>query len=285
MTKIFKHIAAAILLLAATGAQAQEQTTVRPVYAAYTIEAGTAHVAETYLSPLRYSGWGAALSYQRMQAMRFDPERWIMKLDGRLGYALTKNNPARNASIDDLELRLAWSMMRRFRLQPAWSIYAGGFTAADAGMLYAPRNSNNPVAAKAAWTVGAAAMASYNGRIGSIPFCARYDVSMPLAGIFFAPAYGELYYEIYLGNRSGLVKGAWPGNYFRLNNCLSVDLRFGATALRLGYRFDVASSKASHTVTRKISHMAVVGVSGEWISLSPNKNAQLEKARVISAIY
>ncbi|MDE6575210.1 MAG: DUF3316 domain-containing protein [Muribaculaceae bacterium] len=284
MTKIFKTLAACALL-AFLPARAQETEVLRPVYAAYTVEAGSAHVAETYLSPLRYSGWDIALGYERMQAMRFNPDKWIMKLSGHLDYAQTKNNPARNATIDNMELRLSWSMMHRFRFSGGWSVYAGGATSARAGMLYAPRNSNNPVAAKAAWTVDAAAMATYNGKIGRIPFCARYDVSMPLTGIFFSPSYGELYYEIYLGNRSGLVRGAWPGNYFRLDNCLSVDLCFGATALKLGYRFDVASSKASDIVTRNIRHMAIAGVSGEWISLSPNRSAQLEKARVISAIY
>ena len=90
---------------------------------------------------------------------------------------------------------------------------------------------------------------------------------MPLTGMFFSPQYGELYYEIYLGNRSGLVRAAWPGNFLRLDNLLSADLHFGATTLRLGYRLDYSSSKASHIVTRRLSHCAVVGITCEWISL------------------
>ena len=104
-------------------------------------------------------------------------------------------------------------------------------------------------------------------RLGSLPVTFRYRLRMPLTGMFFSPQYGELYYEIYLGNRSGLVRAAWPGNFLRLDNLLSADLHFGATTLRLGYRLDYSSSKASHIVTRRLSHCAVVGITCEWISL------------------
>ena len=33
---------------------------VRPVNSSYMIEAGSSHLADTYLSPLKYTGWNAA---------------------------------------------------------------------------------------------------------------------------------------------------------------------------------------------------------------------------------
>ena len=278
----FKTLALGILLIPTA---AKAQTVERPVLSAYAIEAGSAHVAETYLSPLRYSGTALALSYERMQAMRFDPERWVMRLDGRLQGSLTHNNPTRNTSMWNIDLRIGWGMMRRFRFDSGWSVFAGGSTSADVGVFYLPKNSNNPAAAKASWTVNASAGAAFNTRIRRMPVCVRYLAELPLTGIFFSPQYGELYYEIYLGNHKGLGRGAWPGNYFRLNNLLTADLRLGRTIVRLGYRCDIKSVKASDIVTRHIEHTAVIGIASEWLSLSADRKAPLEKAKMISALY
>lgn len=258
---------------------------VRPVLSAYTLEAGSMHITQTYLSPLRYTGWTAALAYERMQAMRFDPEHWTMRLDGRLLFSNTRN-PARNASMSSLGFDLGWSMSRRFRLDEKWQFYVGGNTGIDVGVDYSARNGNNPVAARASFTIGATASAIYNGYIGRVPVCARYRAELPLTGIFFSPQYGELYYEIYLGNRKGLVRGAWPGNFFRLENLATLDFRFGATVLRIGYRCDIFSSKASHIVSRRIGHTAVVGIATEWVSLSAKRSDRnFNNARIISALY
>lgn len=277
MRRILCSLAAALALT--LGAQIVE----RPVLSSYTVEAGSAHLVETYLSPLKYSGWGTALGYERMQAMRFDPDRWTMQLRGRLGLQGTRNL-ARNATMWDVDLELAWGMMRRFRLPEGFTIMAGGSTGVDAGVFYNARNSNNPAAAKAAWTVRALGAAVWNGRVGRLPLCLRYQAELPLAGMFFSPEYGELYYEIYLGNHKGLLRGAWPGNYFRLNNLLTCDLRLGRTNLRVGYRFDVLSTKASRIVTRRIGHYFVFGIANEWISLGA-RNTLSEKTRIINALY
>lgn len=272
-----------MLMVAASAAgQSPDDRPERPVLSAYTLEAGSAHLAETYLSPLKYSGWNIALGYERMQSMRFSPERWVMQLQSRLDLQRTQN-PARNARMWGLQFDLRWGMAHRWRFAEGWSVFAGGSTGVTAGAIYNTRNSNNPVAAKAAWTVNALGAVAWNGRFGHLPLCARYQAEMPLTGVFFSPAYGELYYEIYLGNHSGLVRGAWPGNYFGLNNMLSVDLRFGRTTLRLGYRCNILSTKASHIVTRRVEHSAVVGLVCEWLSLGPD--AAKKNPRIINALY
>ncbi len=279
--KIYSLLAA---LAVFASAFAEEPVAIeRPVVSAYTLELGSAHIAQTYLSPLCYSGIAMALSYERMQAMRFDPERWVMRLSGRLDGAHTHNNPARNASMWDLGLNIGWGMSRRWNVD-RWSFYGGGYTAIEGGILYVPRNSNNPVAAKAAWTIGATAAAVYHTSLWGKRLTLRYLAEMPLTGIFFSPEYGELYYEIYLGNHSGLVRGAWPGNFFRLNNLLTADIALGRTILRLGYRCNVSSTKTHDIVSRHIEHMAVVGLASEWISLSPSRDTAA-KAKYISALY
>lgn len=260
-----------LLILLAFGLRAQEEPQLRPVLSAYTIEAGSAHKAQTYLSPLKYRGWATAFGYERIQAMRFAPQQWVMQLQTRLEIASTQN-PARNATMWDLGLEARWGMMRRFNTAPGWTFLAGASTGIGLGCLYNARNSNNPIAAKATWAVNATGAAVWNGSLKKLPVCLRYQAEIPLAGMFFAPEYGELYYEIYLGNNKGLLRGAWPGNYFGLNNYLSADLRFGGTTLRLGYRCNILSSKASHNVSRSVEHLAVVGIVCEWLSLSPRQS-------------
>lgn len=257
----------------------------RPVTSAYTLGLGSAHVCNTYLTPLHYSGWSATFAYERMQAMAFDPERWVMQLDIRATADHTEN-PARNATMWGLEGRFAWAMMMRHRISsvPGLQLYWGGYTDIAGGGLFLARNGNNPAQAQGAWTIGATGAAAWNSRIGRLPLTLRYQVRMPLTGMFFSPDYGELYYEIYLGNRSGLVHGAWPGNYFRLDNLLTADLHLGNTSLRVGYACDVFSSKASGIVSRNIAHRFVVGVTLEWLSIGRSRGLDAD-ARIISALY
>ena len=242
----------------------------RPVTSAYTVEAGSSHISDTYLTPLRYEGWHAAIDYERFQAMRFDPGHWIMRLN--VNTAVDRaSNPAHNATMWNAGVSASWAMMRRWTLpwSPGLRAAVGGITGIEAGALYLARNGNNPVSARAAWTIGVTAMATWSTRVWGVPITLRYQPSVPLTGVFFAPDYGELYYEISLGNRSGLVHAAWPGNRFVMQNLVTVDLRFGATALRVGYSGRILSGKVNGIVTRTVTHAVTVGVSGEWLSINP----------------
>lgn len=255
----------------------------RPVTSAYMLELGSSSVADSYLSPITYRGWSAAFAYERMQAMKFDPDNWVMQLNARIELDRGRNH-ADNATTWRIDGTFSWGMLRRWHPLPSLTIAAGGSTGIDAGCIYNPRNSNNPASAKLAWTVNATAYAAYNLRIGRLPVTLRYQPVLPLAGIFFAPEYDELYYEIYLGNHDGLVHFAWPGNRFAMTNLFTADLHFGATSLRLGYRGYSFSSKANDLVTNIHTHAFVIGLSGEWLSLSRRQSLSRD-ARIISALY
>ena len=159
-----------------------------------------------------------------------------------------------------------------------------GSTAVDLGCIYSERNGNNPASAKAAWTLNLTAYASWNVNIGSLPVTLRYQPTLPVTGVFFSPDYGQLYYEIYLGNDSGLAHAAWWGNYFAMENLLTADLHLSNTCLRIGYRNNILSTKVNNITTRMANHSFVVGLSGEWIGISSRKSMP-EKARIISALY
>lgn len=271
----------AIVAILSVAAQ-DEVAVLRPVTSAFTIEAGSAHIADSYLTPLHYNGWNVSAGYERFQAMRFDPERWIMRLNGGLSLARTVN-PARNAALWNVDLRLGWGMMRRWSVIPGLTFAAGGSTSLSVGALYLSRNGNNPVSAKAAWTVNATGMATYSFRLGKLPITLRYQPELPVIGAFFSPDYGELYYEIYLGDHSNLVHCAWWGNRFVFDQLLTADFRFGATALRVGYRGHILNSRVNNIISREYTHSFVIGVSGEWFSVGPRGISP--EARTISAYY
>lgn len=255
----------------------------RPVVSAYTVEAGGSRLADTYLTPLIYNGWDVAFSYERMQAMKFSPEKWVMQLRAGLNFDRTHNRVG-NASMWNINLHVDWGMMHRWRLPFGISLAAGGSTMLQGGCLYSTRNGNNPASARAAWTVNATGMAVWNFKIARLPIALRYQPVLPVAGVFFSPEYGQLYYEIYLGDRSGLVNGAWWGNYFGMENLVTADFRFGDTSLRIGYRGNILSTKVNNIVTRAVTNCFVIGVSGEWVSLS-SRHAIDRQARIVSALY
>lgn len=277
-------LACMVVVLKGMCADSDAGEVLRPVAAAYTVEAGSAHLADTYLTPLKYSGQSFALGYERMQAMKFDPERWAMRLNFRVELDHTEN-PARNATMWYGGIDFSWGMLRRWRdVAPGLAVGAGGSAQLVAGCLYNARNGNNPASARGAVTVNLTGYIAWHTALGRLPVTLRYQPSLPVVGAFFSPDYGELYYEIYLGNRSGLVHCAWWGDYLAMENLLTADLQFGTTALRLGYRNNILSTKANNIVSRQISHCAVVGVSGEWISISSRRGLST-RARIISAIY
>ena len=53
----------------------------RPVASSFMVEGGASSILDTYLSPIKNSGAHVRLEYERLQAMRFNPDNWLMQLD------------------------------------------------------------------------------------------------------------------------------------------------------------------------------------------------------------
>lgn len=282
---MMKRILLMMMVVLPWVAMAQEDSAVvRPVASAYEVGVGCSNITDTYLSPLEYDGLEFSLRYERRQAMKFDPERWTMRLAGAVTMDKT-DNPVRNASMWYAGLDLSWGMTHRWRLPHNLIVSAGGSTSLDVGCIYSTRNGNNPASAKAAWTVNLTGELSWSTRLAGRKLLLRYQPTIPLTGVFFAPDYGELYYEIYLGNDDGLCHAAWWGNYFKMENRVTADWYLGSnTALRLGYQGNVLSTKVNDVTTKMVSHSVVLGVSGEFMSIAPGKVPHRD-SRIISAIY
>lgn len=287
---MLRAVIVVILFVASVvGINALEQDTIstsqplRPVTSAYMLETGSSNITDTYLTPLKYDGFDVAFQYERWQAMKFDPENWTMLLTAGIELHKT-DNPARNATMWYLGANASWGMTHRWQLPQHITLAAGGSTGIDIGCLYNSRNGNNPASAKAAWTINLTGYATWNVTIGRLPITLRYQPTIPITGVFFSPDYGELYYEIYLGTNSGLAHMAWWGNYFKMVNLLTADLHLGNTSLRLGYRNNILSTKVNDITTRMINHNFIIGVSGEWLSMSRRPHLDTT-AKIISALY
>ncbi|MDE6418254.1 MAG: DUF3316 domain-containing protein [Duncaniella sp.] len=267
MKRLTLFVLCAVAALAAWAQGETRETPLRPVLASYTLSVGSARVTDTYLTPLTYTGWHTGVGYTRMQASRWAPERWTAMLDTRL-WVEKVENPPRTAAMWSAGIRAEWGMVRRWALPCGLTLAAGPALGIDAGAVYNARNGNNPVGARAAVTANLTGFASYALHIRRLPVTFIYRPSLPVIGTFFSPEYGELYYEIYLGNRRGLMHPAWWGSRFGLDNTLTADINLGTTSVRIGYEGRILSTKTNHIVTRNISHCLTIGVSGLWLPLS-----------------
>ena len=256
---------------------------IRPVNSAFSLNVGSASILDTYLTPIRYSGVNLRLGYERFQAMKFSPEKWIMQMNFGISYA-NVHNIVRNRIMHSLMADFSWGMMHRWNLPGNFSLFAGGSTSFNGGVIYNAYNSNNPVSPKIRWNIAPTAMAAYSFKLANTPVFLRYQATIPVIGIFFSPDYGEPMYEVYLGNMKGLVNcGSWA-NRFDMTNDLSADFRFGGTILRIGFRSTIESSWVHNINTQIFTYAFIVGVGGEIINLRA-KSGLSDKCRIISAIY
>lgn len=231
----------------------------RPVTGIYSIEIGRTDVLATYLSPLHYTGSQYGFSGEWTKAMPFNPEKAVMHFDGGLNFC-SLLNPALTARMVGLTGDFRWGMSWKTALPYRLSLTAGGSLGFNGGAYYLMRNSNNPVQAMAQAALSLRASVARPFIIGRLPILVRDVVSLPTVTAFFAPQYGETYYEIYLGNHSGLAHAGWWGNNFSIDNRLTVSLDLGRTALTLGYRFQAQTQWANHLNTKIFTHSFMIGV-------------------------
>lgn len=278
-----KFIAIICGLWATMACAAQPDSIVRPVNSHFTYDIGSSLIANTYLTPLKYTGWSMRLGYDRTQAMKFHPEQLVQRITAGLDIDRTLN-PAGNARMWRLAGDFDYGITYRTRLPYDITVAGGLSTGIDLGVIYNTRNGNNPVAVEAAWTINITGALMWHHTLLGKKLLLTYRPTIPLTGVFFSPDYGELFYEISLGNHSGLAHCAWWGNYFRMENLLTADISFGATQLRLGFRNNILSTRVNNITTRVVTCAAVIGVGGTWISVNPYKGISAD-ARIISATY
>lgn len=242
----------------------------RPVIGYYNFEIGTLKALSTYLSPFSYRGTNIAVSGFWTKVLPVNPEHLAMNFDGRANFGRMFNH-ARNSVEIDFHARFSWGMEWQKRLPHNFILGAGGNAGAYGGLLYLPRNGNNPVAAQFAVGIGITGSAGWHTDLKGLPILFTERIAMPLINGFFSPQYGETYYEIYLGNHKDLAHAGWFGNRFGLDNLLSMTIDFGRTAMQIGYRFSFQTEYVSNLDTRFINHAFVIGIVPGGIGLKQNR--------------
>lgn len=213
----------------------------------------------TYLSPLTYTGPVYGLSYEwRHAAWRDRSVGMQAQADFNYGYLLS---PAKNSRMYDLTLNVEWGVERLWNTESGFNFSAGATVGVDGGILYLPRNGNNP--AQGLMWAGASLTAS--GEYNKIKLCGKplsisESIELPSIGCFFCPAYGETYYEIYVGNHSGLTHFGWWGNRPQVRSRLRADWQLGKYALTLGFDYRFQGLECNHITTRLAQCSGVVGI-------------------------
>ncbi len=232
----------------------------RPVTGNYALEIGRRSAVSTYLGPVAYAGTVYGASGRWSKCMPFAPQRAMMEFEARVEGGLSLLNPRQNSSMQSIDAEFAWNMRAWWRLPGGFALSVGGGPEIGAGALALLKNSNNPVSVNVAGALAAAASASWQHTFGRLPVVATLNLRSPLLGIFYMPGYGETYYEMYLGNHSGLVHCGWPGNHRKLAMHLNLRLDLGRTAMEVGYRLDWQRNSANHLVMRTLTNAFTIGV-------------------------
>ena len=123
------------------------------------------------------------------------------------------------------------------------------------------RNGNNPAQAYLNVNLSPSASAAYAFRLWGKPFQVRYEVQAPLAGLMFAPNFGQSYYEIF-------SKGDYDHNIVpttlvstpSLRQMLTLDFTLHHTTLRLGYLGDFQQACVNGLKYHTWSNLLVVGI-------------------------
>ena len=239
--------------MAASVASGQENVSM------FTVDMGYASVHDSYLTPITYDGLDLALGYEAMRPVRADKWLWQLGVGADYNYV---ENPAKNNDLHKVMGNIEFSMQRCWKgvFTPKLNLAAGPMAQLRAGIVYDAVNSNNPVTVRAYANVGAAGNAWLDTRIWHFPVTLRYQVQLPVTGVFFAPEYDESYYEIYLGNHKNLAHLGWWGNRVDMTHFLGADLHLGGTTLRIGYRARLEHWSVNHLKVHDVTHSLVLGI-------------------------
>ena len=253
-----------------------------PVFTAVEFEAGGVRLIDTYLSPWSYKGWDIALDVELMKAMKLDNYSWVWQQRLGLNYGQTRLSISGAGLTREGGLDYSFAMMRRSNTPiDGLQLYYGGDVSLRAQGLYNYHGGNNPTSVKADISLGLTGMVVYNFSLGKLPLTARYQMNLPLVGVFAQPQYAESYYEVWLGNyRDFLHCGTWA-NRFDMGNRITIDMHMGSWALRVGYHNRIDTTYENNNRYQLVMHNFVIGFAGDLAGVDYKHNNR----PVIRALY
>lgn len=169
---------------------------------------GTNTVYDSYLSPYKYDNTEIRIQRETMRMTKLWGGRVSNQsfIDANIGYGLDHHNNAPDTYVGGIRYNQAW--LYNFRdcniVNPAertkrkWNYAAGLQASGFLGGVYMNRSGNNPGQLKLDLMVNATGIVSYAIRFRRHrPILLSYQLTFPLMGVAFSPAYGQSYYEIF----------------------------------------------------------------------------------------
>ena len=244
-----------ILCLAFAATTAKAQTTT------HMLGIGQSKILDTYLTPEHFSGTGYTYLYIKDTAPTDTLRRWTTTIEHEVDFSKTKDRSG-NASNLEVSYNLYWA--RYYNLQPISNLrlQVGAAANASLGGIYNMISSNNPAQAHASINIMPSATASYDFRIGSQNFSARYELNLPFIGVMFSPNYGQSYYEIFCqGNYDHNIVPTTFISAPTFRQTASVNWHFSKRmSLRLGYLGNYQQSNVNNLKSHIYAHRIMIGI-------------------------
>lgn len=253
---------------------------------------------DSYLSPLRYGGYSmgylsesSRLAYSPFRQRAIEQGdahsrllsddtpphgellRWMHHSTSAIDYGYTLN-PASNASIRRLHLRLDRAVMRRMA-EGSWGrLYAGLGATFGVGTLYHSRNGNNPATAQVDAALVARLAYSIQLPWRACPVRMRLSSYTDLIGAAFAPDFGENYYELSESEHgySQSISLTTINNTLHQRFLVAMDIPiWDRFTLSAAYRWQTHHRTLNHTYSQLSGHTLYFGITSYLRSFKGRK--------------
>lgn len=229
---------------------------------------GGTNVLDTYLSAEHFKGFGISyLSHTERQKME---RRWSTIIEHEANLSSVKDRVDKKQELEGA-YNFYWGKLYSWQLlDNRLCLQAGGLLNASLGFIYNTSNSNNPAQARAHLNIMPTAVASYRFQLFHKDIVARYEASLPLAGIQFSPNYGQSYYEIF--SRGNYDHNIVPTTFVcapEWRHMLTFDAAISSKfTLRIGYLGNMQQSKVNGLRQHIYTHRFIIGFTRRFSLIS-----------------
>ncbi len=219
---------------------------------------GSTNVLDTYLAPVNYTG--AEIRYISHTTRQTPGSHYSRQLVHQGYVADVEDHSGKGSEISGLydfsfAIHYNWSFLNdRLRVQ------VGGQMETGIGVINNTRNSNNPAQLRLFANIAPSVVTTYRFQLFKKRLSARYELSVPLAGLMFSPNYGQSYYEIFSrGNYDHNCVLTTLANAPSLRHALTLDMSLWGTTFRIGYLGDYQQAKVNHLKQHNYTHGLMIG--------------------------